>query len=229
MPGRAPPSSMKRFSRNEPSPRYQRLLELYRTMHVEGERFLGVSPEHTFPGKSLPPQAHHIQRLVADTGAAQLLDYGSGKGQQYRYWPYRDAQGTTHPNVQAYWGVPVQCYDPAYGPHGALPQGRFDGVICTDVLEHVPEEDVPWVVGELFGYARRFVFANVACFPAGKRLPNGQNAHCTVKPVKWWRREFDRASAAAPGLRWELRLVAPGTDGALAETVLAGQGSGAKV
>lgn len=220
---------MKRFSRQQPSPRYQRLLELYRTMHVEGERFLGVSPEHTFPGKSLPPQAHHIGRLIRETGAADLLDYGCGKGQQYRYWPYRDAEGNAYPNVQAYWGVAVRCYDPAYAPHGALPEGRFDGVICTDVLEHVPEEDVPWVVDELFAYARRFVFANVACFPAGKRLPNGQNAHCTVKPVKWWRREFERAAARRPGVRYELRLAAPGADGRLEESVAIGQAGEAKV
>jgi hypothetical protein len=213
---------MKTYSRKQPSPRYQRLVELYRGMHTEGERFLGLSPEHTFPGKSLPPQAHHIRRLLAETGAQGLLDYGSGKGQQYRYWPYRDAEGNNHPNVQAYWGVPVHCYDPAYTPCSTLPEGRFDGVICTDVLEHVPEEDVPWVVDELFGYAHLFVFANVACFPAGKRLPNGQNAHCTVKPVKWWCREFERAAARHPGVRYEVRLAVPAPAGGLAEEVVTG-------
>jgi hypothetical protein len=66
-------------------------------------------------------------------------------------------------------------------PFSALPEGRFDGVVCTDVLEHCPEEDLPWIVGELFGYARLFVFANVACYPAAKKLPNGENAHCTIR------------------------------------------------
>lgn len=57
-------------------------------------------------------------------------------------------------------------------------------MICTDVLEHCPEEDIPWIVDELFAFARKFVYANIACFPARKQLPSGGNAHCTVKPVK---------------------------------------------
>ena len=216
------------YTRDRPSPRYERLLRLYRQIHVEGEAFRGLSPEHVFPGKSLPPQAHHIKRLIGECGARTLLDYGSGKGQQYRYWPYRDAEGNTYPHLQAYFGVDVTCYDPGYAPFSTLPAGPFDGVVCTDVLEHVPEEDVPWVLAELFGYARAFVFANVACFPAAKRLPNGQNAHCTVKPVGWWRREVQRAAAARPGVRYEVRLVERDGAGRPVESVLADDAAAGK-
>jgi hypothetical protein len=79
-------------------------------------------------------------------------------------------------------------------------------VISTDVLEHCPEEDMPWIVGELFAHATRFVFANVACFPARKRLPNGQNAHCTVRPLKWWRELVGKVAARHPTLLYELRF-----------------------
>ena len=43
-------------------------------------------------------------------------------------------------SVQDYWGVEkIVCYDPAYSPYSALPEGRFDGVICVDV----PAEEDP--------------------------------------------------------------------------------------
>src|SRR6266480_342735 len=71
-------------SRQNPSARYRRLLDLYREMHVRGELIRGIAPERTFPGSSLLPQAHHVRRLVAQTGARSILDYGSGKGSQYR-------------------------------------------------------------------------------------------------------------------------------------------------
>ena len=100
----------------------------------------------------------------------------------------------------------IQCYDPAYQPHNNLPAGKFDGVVCTDVLEHCPEEDIAWILGELFGYATKFVFANVACFPARKRLPSGGNAHCTIKPVKWWEEQLERAARAKPAVVYEFRL-----------------------
>jgi hypothetical protein len=76
-------------------------------------------------------------------------------------------------------------YDPGYEPFSQLRAGQFDGVICIDVLEHITESDLSWVIDELFAHAHRFVFATIACYPAKKHLPNGQNAHCTVRPPLW--------------------------------------------
>ena len=59
-------------------------MTLYARMHVEGEIRLGIAPQDTFPGTSLAPHVPRIKRLIEATGARTLLDYGSGKGQQYR-------------------------------------------------------------------------------------------------------------------------------------------------
>jgi hypothetical protein len=193
------------YSRANPSPRYQALTSQYRQMHVEGERFLNIDPQETFPGFSLPAQAGRIKRLIDATGAQNILDYGSGKGRQYDLRNVQSGDGAVHESIQDYWDVDyVQCYDPCYEPFNKLPAGRFDGVICTDVLEHCPEEDVDWIVDELFGYAARFVFANVACYPAKKRLPSGENAHCTIKPLGWWRERLERTATKHPGVAWEV-------------------------
>jgi len=197
--------AMPGYSRGNPSPRYRELTEAYRRLHVEGERFLNIAPADTFPGQSLPAQARRVKRLVTVTGAAHILDYGSGKGRQYDLREVRADDGRVSDGFQDYWGVDfIQCYDPGYGPFSTLPSRRFDGVICTDVLEHCPEEDLPWIVDEMFGFAERFVFASVACYPARKRLPNGENAHCTVKPVAWWQDLFDGAAQRRPGIDWEV-------------------------
>ena len=162
------------FTRSNPSPRYAALISAYRTLHTNGEQFLGIPPEKTFPGQSLLPQVDRIKEHILRTGACTVLDYGSGKGQQYLPMSVRQASGKEWPSIQAYWGVEsVTCYDPSYEPFSQLPEGQFDGVISTDVLEHCPEEDIPWILDELFRYSRRFVFANVACYPAKKRLPSG--------------------------------------------------------
>jgi hypothetical protein len=197
-----------KYTRQSPSPRYRRLLEEYRIMHVEGEKFLGIPPERTFPGSSLAPQAAHIKRLIKRTGARSLLDYGSGKGRQYELRRVADPdEGLEYPDFKSYWGIEeLRLYDPGYARYNELPEGTFDGVISTDVLEHCPEEDIPWILEEMIGYARKFVFANVACFPAKKRLPSGGNAHCTIKPARWWQEEIERAVRARPGLVYEFRL-----------------------
>jgi SAM-dependent methyltransferase len=196
------------YNRKAPSPRYRRLLEQYQLMHENGDRRLGIPPELTFAGQSLPKQAPRIKRWISRTGAQSILDYGCGKGEQYGLVRMADAEtGIDHPDIKSYWGVrEIRCYDPAYTPFAELPAGTFDGVICTDVLEHCAEEDIGWILDELFGFARKFVFANVACFPARKTLPSGGNAHCTIKPAKWWEAQVGRAAAARPGPAYEFRL-----------------------
>ena len=125
----------------------------------------------------------------------------------------RLADGRVFRSIPEFWGVTVTCYDPAYEPFSRIPVGTFDGVICTDVLEHCPEQDIPWILSELFSFARRFVFANVACYPAMKHLPNGENAHCTVRSADWWREQLARVSAAYAAIRYEFLLDEAGQDG----------------
>lgn len=192
------------YSRQNPSPRYRALIEQYRCMHTEGERFLGIPPERTFPGQSLFAQAGRIKDMILHHGARSILDYGAGKGMQYQPMTVRIESIGEWPSVQTFWGVnEIRCYDPCYQPFNALPDGKFDGVISTDVLEHCPEEDIPWIIDEIFGYANRFVFANVACYPAKKRLPNGENAHCTIHPPEWWNDILRETSTRYPGVAWE--------------------------
>jgi len=66
----------------------------------------------------------------------------------------------------------IICYDPGHQPLSILPNRSFDGVICLDVMEHCPEEDLPWFVDEIFGYAQKIAHFTVACFEAEKQLPN---------------------------------------------------------
>ena len=67
------------------------------------------------------------------------------------------------------------------------PAGRFDIVICTDVLEHIPEHEIPIVLKEIDGYAWEIVFLSICTREARKTLPDGRNAHLTIKPPDWWK------------------------------------------
>lgn len=199
------------FTRHNPSPRYQELTALYRRLHSEGEQRLGLSADETYPGASLLPHAKRIKVLIDSTGARTLLDYGCGKGYQYEPGKIAIPGEGTWDGVIDYWDVDeVCCYDPCYARYSKLPEGKFDGVISTDVLEHCPEQDVPWIVAEIFSYATRFVFASVACYPALTTLPNGENAHCTVRPLEWWRALFGAAARDQPGVTWKLLVEAHG-------------------
>lgn len=189
------------YSRNNPSPRYRELTALYAQAHAGGLPDQNIKAQDLFNGVSILPQLPKIRLLCQKLGARTLLDYGCGKGLQYRAKNIKLRTGEIIPDVRSYLGVETfACYDPGVPEFQKFPEATFDGVISTDVLEHCPEPDLPWILEEMFGAATKFVFANIAAYPAGKRLPNGENAHCTVRPQEWWNEIIAPIAARHPGV-----------------------------
>lgn len=109
---------------------------------------------------------------------ASFLDYGAGR--------------RTFSTVMQ-WLMPharVYDYDPGVPAMSTLPIGQFDFVLCTDVMEHVEQQFVLETLQRIHGYARYAVLFNIALTPSKSLLPNGQNAHVTVKPGDWWCRKL---------------------------------------
>ena len=178
---------MTEYSRENPSRRYVELLGYYRTMHEKGAEDQNLPPENTFNGQSLGKHAGTIGSIIATYNSKTILDYGSGKGAQYEPMNIKTPDGRKFPDIKTAWGVDtITCFDPGYQPFNRLPKGQFDGVVSTDVLEHCPREDIPWLLNEIFGFAKQFVYLNIACYPARKTLPNGENAHCTLEKPRVW-------------------------------------------
>ena len=67
-----------------------------------------------------------------------------------------------------------------------MPYRPYDAIVCTDVLEHVPESDLGWVVDELIERADKMLFLNIACYPALKTFADGSNVHISVFHPNTW-------------------------------------------
>ncbi|MEM1198238.1 MAG: class I SAM-dependent methyltransferase, partial [Pseudomonadota bacterium] len=163
------------LSRQNPSPRYLQLLESYRQMHANGyQQDLGngrtrqVAAENAFSGDQLPKHIPQIKQLIEKSGAKSIIDYGSGKGSHYGRVEIKNSAGEiVATSLAEYWGVEtITLYDPGIPMYEDLPEEQHDGLISTDVLEHLPRADAVWVVEEMFSLASKFVYANVACYPA---------------------------------------------------------------
>ena len=97
--------------------------------------------------------------------------------------------GTVHEHQwHEAWGIMPALYDPAVPEFAEMPTDPCDGVICTDVLEHVPENELDAVIGDLVRLAQLWCFVSVCCRAArpNKNLPDGRNAHVTIRPQAWW-------------------------------------------
>lgn len=185
------------YSRDTPSPRYRELLGFYSRMHSEGDPDQNIPPDQMFSGQSLLSHASFLKQLIDGFAVRSVLDYGAGKAGGYRDVAFKLADGSKVRGVQAYWGVDeVALYDPGYPPYATLPDRRFHAVICTDVMEHIPEQDLDWVIDELFDRAERLVYACIATYPAHKLFPDGSNVHVTLHPADWWMQKFLARKAA---------------------------------
>jgi len=73
--------------------------------------------------------------------------------------------------------------------------GTYDAVICTDVLEHIPEEFLPAVIANIERLAPHGYLA-ISLRESAKRFP--WPLHLTVKPVEWWNEIIPFAEVREP-------------------------------
>lgn len=142
--------------------------DMYKVMHQD---------ENLFRGGALLLHAEEIGRLMTVFDTKSILDYGCGKGYQY-------TQEQIH--KQYFYGIMPTLYDPAVEQHNKLPSGTFDSVICTDVLEHVPDELLDEIFTEIYSKADKFVYLGICTVLANSLLPDGRNSHVTVESSDWW-------------------------------------------
>ena len=140
--------------------------------------------------------AEQLKKIVEYFDAKNGLDYGSGGS---------DLNKTKLVNGEKfidYIGLKkIKSFEPA---RNKKKKDKCDIVLCFDVLEHVFINDVPWVINDLFKYAAKCIVINVACYNAAALLPNGENAHITVRPPSWWLGQIECISSLHPEIYWAL-------------------------
>lgn len=111
-------------------------------------------------------------------GGVSILDYGCGKG-------------TLKKSLKERTNVNVFEYDPGIPGKEIVPKGKFDLVVCRDVLEHVEPDMIDDVLQEIADKARLGVWLMIHTKPAGAVLPDGRNAHLIQEGMKWWSQRLD--------------------------------------
>lgn len=125
-----------------------------------------------------------VKKHVKINGSKTLLDFGSGSGDQYKIGKVNEQFGISADNVV--------CYDPGVKEFEVLPDQMFDCIISTDVMEHIPEEELPDVIKYITTHARHFAYIVVFCGLAVKKFPDGTNVHVTIKRPDWWKEQFSK-------------------------------------
>ena len=173
-------SEKKSFSKE-----YKDTLEIYKKLHLNGTEF--DSAKNTFDGKSLKFFFNPIKQVIDLTKSNSIIDFGCGKAKYY--FEEITINNKSYKRIANYWNInDVYLYDPGVKDFSKYPTRKADGVVCIDVVEHIPEIDAISFINEIFSLANKFVFIVIACYPANKTLPDGRNVHLCIKSASDWKK-----------------------------------------
>ena len=165
------------------------LIKLYEEMAVKGTNTTdGKRRENIYNDFQLRKFRNVCRNQISSEKIKTVLDYGGGGSD----WDSPNFDPKTNQSAKEFFKIQhVDKFEPA---RGLLEKKRADCVVCMDVLEHIFIEDIPKVVAELFALSEKLLVVNVACYKAAALLPNGENAHITVRSPDWWKGVFDAIS-----------------------------------
>ena len=124
-----------------------------------------------------------------------VLDYGGGGSD----WDAKGFEPSNGASAKQFFDVnAVTTFEPA---RNLMDKKRSDCVVCMDVLEHIFLTDIANLVDELFSLTKKLLVINVACYKASALLPNGENAHITVRSPDWWKGIIDGAAIKHPNVK----------------------------
>ena len=82
-------------------------------------------------------------------------------------------------------------------------QETVTDVVSTEVLDYLPDEDVPWVLDELFRSARRKVAVTVRTATRTSVLDHGIDVSHRPRPESWWVAQLEAAGCRYPERHWQ--------------------------
>ena len=184
---------------NKYSEYYYEVIEKYKLFHENGIKKGNKSKpgESTFLGYSLSRWILKIKEIIKINKCHSLLDFGCGKGFLYKNkFKINDQE---YRNLLDCWELEdVYLYDPGVKEFSVYPVRKFDGLICTDVIEHIPESDVLQFIDNLFKLSNKFIFVVIATIPATKFFDDGNNIHLCLKTEEEWKKIFLEFKAKYP-------------------------------
>ena len=132
-------------------------------------------------GTSSVKQLRMLRPWVSVADPASVIDYGCGQS------AFLDLLGLPE-------SVQQVRYDPGVPAFSTLPTQTFDLLTNIDVLEHVEETDLDTVLAEMRALCRRAIIV-IDTRRAHHTLPDGRNAHVTLRSHAWWQ---DRLASHFP-------------------------------
>jgi mitochondrial fission protein ELM1 len=159
-------------------------------------RLVASSParKERLPGQA---ESRELLDLLEQTRPESLLDWGLGS---------RDEAELSALLGDARTSLSLTRRDAASCAVALAAGTRFSGALCLEALDFIPDEDIAWVLDELFECASLFVFAVVSNETRAVTGVEGLPVRNPLRSSNWWLDKFHAASARHPKVHWRLCL-----------------------
>jgi 2-polyprenyl-3-methyl-5-hydroxy-6-metoxy-1,4-benzoquinol methylase len=136
------------------------------------EQYQLLHKQQTNYGASGHSYTDLIINFIKRTRPKTILDFGCGK--------------ETLKSTLSQHGIHIDGYDPAISGKESPPLTKYDLIITTDVLEHIHEEELDRLFSDMLSFDPVCMYHVICNRAAYSVLPDGTNAHKTIKDNLWW-------------------------------------------
>ena len=142
-----------------------------------------LANEGAFSGKALQEWHKTVcwSSMVEYYAPTHWLDYGCGPA-----FPYQENRVAV--TLASDTNSSYTLYDPCHPPYDTFPtQKEFKGVLCVDVIEHIPEADTKATLDYLFSVCKEWMFLFISTKRTARSFHDEEgNTHCTLKTREEW-------------------------------------------
>lgn len=139
---------------------------------------------------------NHITEWMPDFTKALDVGCGTGVGIRYARSLGHDVYGADiSDQIKNIWydhGIAEYCH---VAPAHDLPfrDNEFDMVVCTECLEHIPEDGIEPTLNEMYRVGSDRFYFTIALTPDSKFHQKGVKLHTTLKKWDWWAEKLEKA------------------------------------
>lgn len=175
------------FSRTRPSLQFKELMTQ-------------TAPRQAFPPAGSPPiqsgyDLSGLDEHIADRGAKTCLWCHLGR--------IEDTSQDNGPKITGQDFFAVTPYDLCRQTPDSLPAKTFDLVYSAGELQRVPDEDIPWVLDEMFRLSHSLVFVQIHVGEPVHVIAGQPQSRSTQRSFEWWVSHFHTISRRYPKIHWK--------------------------
>ncbi len=188
------------FSRTQPSSQFPQLVKMVSKKNVDWQ----TSSHHT----KEDPSKGDMSQLIASLDNPSLLHYQMGSAENTSMETNRSFSPTDSVTITPFNWCALD---------SARPHGKYDIVYCSNGLSFLPDEDIPWVLEEIFSLASHMVSVIIHDRELSSKIP--WYLRSRLRNFHWWASQFHTISIHHPTIHWRLSFATTNRQGKLSTIV----------